>query len=160
MTIAKSRSAGCGHALHKGTLAGVLRAIIAFGLLPMFVSVAALTAQAYEIVQQKGVDQSVDYKNLEKYGAWDDRNYELTKEDVELLEEAFAKGNEPAGPLPAWFRVKVRREAGIPPDRRVEYRNLLNIFLQQEGGWRLDNKYYKGTKLEGGRYKVITGENG
>lgn len=146
--------------LHKETLAGVLRAIIAFGLLLMFVSVAALTAHAYEIVQQKGVDQRVDYKSLEKYGAWDDRNYELTKEDVELLEEIFAKGNEPVGPLPAWFRVKVRREASIPPDRRVEYRNLLNIFLQQEGGWRIDNKYYKGTKLEGGQYKVITGGNG
>jgi hypothetical protein len=159
MTIAKSRSAWCGHALHKGTLSGVLRAIIAFGLLPMFVSVAAPTAHTYEIVQQKGVDQRVDYKSLEKYGAWDDRNYELTKEDVELLEEAFAKDNEPAGPLPAWFRVKVRREAGLAPDRRVEYRNLLNIFLQQEGGWRIGNKYYKETKLEDGRYKVITGEN-
>src|SRR4051794_12490131 len=125
----------------------------------MALSFSASVADAYEIVQQKGVDQRVDYKSLEKYGAWDDRNYALKKEDVDLLEGAFRKGGETAGPLPAWFRVKLRRESGFSPDKKVEYRNYLNIFLQQEGGWRIDDKYYRGTRVEGNQYKVITGGN-
>jgi hypothetical protein len=116
-------------------------------------------ADAYEIVQQKGVDPRVDYKSLEKYGAWDDRNYELKKEDIDLLDEAFRKGSETAGPLPAWFRVKLRRESALPADRKIEYRNYLNIFLNQEGGWLIEGKYYRGTKVRGDQHKVITGES-
>jgi hypothetical protein len=137
----------------------LLAALIAFASLGTFVNIAASAANAYEIVQEKGVDSRVDYKSLEKFGAWDDRNYQLTKEDVDLLDEAFRKGNEPSGPLPAWFRVKLRRETGAPADKRIEYRNHLNIFMQQEGGWRIDDEYYKGTTVEEGRYKVITKEN-
>jgi hypothetical protein len=121
----------------------------------MFICFTTPAAHAYEIVQAKGADPRVDYKSLEKFGAWDDRNYQLPKEDVDLLEAAFRNGNEPAGPLPAWFRVKLRREAGIGADKRIESRVHLNIFLQQEGGWRIDDKYYKNTKVEDGRYKVI-----
>ena len=47
----------------------------------MLVSITAEMAFAYEIVQAKGVDPLVDYKSLEKYGAWADRNYQLTNED-------------------------------------------------------------------------------
>jgi len=125
----------------------------------MTLSFSASVADAYEIVQQKGVDPRVDYKSLEKYGAWDDRNYELKKEDVDLLEKALRKGAETAGPLPAWFRVKLRREAGLRADQKVEYRNYLNIFLNQEGGWLIEGKHYRGTKVQGDQYKVMTGES-
>src|SRR4051812_6571297 len=98
----------------------IIRRLTTCILLVMTLSFSASVADAYEIVQQKGVDPRVDYKSLEKYGAWDDRNYELKKEDVDLLEKALRKGAETAGPLPAWFRVKLRREAGLRADQKVE----------------------------------------
>src|SRR4051812_42710886 len=96
-------------------------------------------SNAYEIVQNRGVDQRVDYKKLANIGAWDDRNYSLTLEDVRLLSE-----NEPVSPLPAFYRVKLKREAGLRADMPVEYnRSQLNHFLQEYGGFEVNGKIYR-----------------
>jgi hypothetical protein len=53
-----------------------------------------------------GVDPSVDYAALTQFGPWDDRNYQLTKEDIAILpkDDRFVPG------VPAFFKVKKRNE--------------------------------------------------
>ncbi|MEM8931662.1 MAG: hypothetical protein AAGE94_10820, partial [Acidobacteriota bacterium] len=38
-----------------------------------------------QIQQARGVDATLDYASLYRFGPWDDRNYQLTAEDLELL---------------------------------------------------------------------------
>jgi hypothetical protein len=126
-------------------------ALTVFAPLTMMVfPVSALNA--YEVKQELGVDQRVDYKKLGEIGAWDDRNYTLTLEDVRLLAE-----NEPVDPLPAWYRVKLRRDAGIPAGMPVPYnRSHLNHFLQEYGGFEINGKTYRKTRMQAGKYEVVT----
>ncbi|MEM8960327.1 MAG: hypothetical protein AAGD38_02515, partial [Acidobacteriota bacterium] len=42
-------------------------------------------AGAQDIKQNRGVDIRVDYADLTKLGPWDDRNYDLTLEDLAVL---------------------------------------------------------------------------
>ncbi len=58
------------------------------------------------ITQTKGVDQSVDYASLRRFGPWDDRNYALTKADVALLpaDDEYRHG------VPAFFKILKRKE--------------------------------------------------
>ncbi len=71
-------------------------------------SAAAAAAPAnVEIVQSRGVDQRVDYSALAKFGPWDDRNYELTAQDLKVL----APNEQELHPqIPAFFRVELRKE--------------------------------------------------
>ena len=57
-------------------------------------------------INSLGVDPSVDYKALTQFGPWDDRNYQLTKQDIAILpkEDRFVPG------VPAFFKVKKRNE--------------------------------------------------
>ena len=59
------------------------------------------------IVQSKGVDQSVDYASLRRFGPWDDRNYQLTAADIRLLpaDDEYRHG------VPAFFKILKRKEA-------------------------------------------------
>lgn len=54
----------------------------------------------------RGVDPSLDYKVTLKFGPWDDRNYELRKEDLDILppNDRYLPG------VPAFFKVLKRRE--------------------------------------------------
>lgn len=56
--------------------------------------------------QQLGADPSVEYRSLIKYGPWDDRNYQLRAQDLQLLPEddRFVPG------VPAFFKVQKRAE--------------------------------------------------
>lgn len=58
------------------------------------------------IVQSKGVDQSVDYAELRRFGPWDDRNYALTKADLAMLpaDDEYRFG------VPAFFKILKRKE--------------------------------------------------
>ncbi len=67
----------------------------------------ASSAWAQVIDQALGVDQSVNYRSLTQFGPWDDRNYQLTQADLDLLSADEA---EQADPIPAFFRVELRRE--------------------------------------------------
>ena len=62
---------------------------------------------AQNIDQSRGVDPRVDYESLTRYGPWDDRNYGLMLEDIELL---APNEHELKNPIPAFFRVEMRRE--------------------------------------------------
>lgn len=76
-------------------------ACIVFGLVAMTAGVPA-----QDIQQSKGVDTRVDYRALTRLGPWDDRNYNLTAEDLRLLVPNEAELN--CG-IPAFYRVELRR---------------------------------------------------
>jgi hypothetical protein len=82
------------------------------GLALLFVSAVSAqnekspVAPAVEIVQSRGADPRVDYASLTRYGPWDDRNYDLTSEDIALL----PKHDQYLRRVPAFFKVLKRKE--------------------------------------------------
>ncbi|MCP3961635.1 MAG: hypothetical protein GY719_27660 [bacterium] len=123
-------------------------------------ALVALPALGQTIVQSKGVDARVDYASLDRVGPWDDRNYQLTKDDLALLadneEELYVL-------VPAFFRVELRRER---PDMLrsgpVQYpRSSLPWFQLRHGGYQVDGKLYRAVSYENGVYKVdMTSDKG
>lgn len=115
---------------------------------------AMRVALAQEIDQLKGVDSRVDYAALTNLGPWDDRNYNLTLEDLALLAPA---GEEPREATPAFFRVQMRR--AWPALRRsgpAQYpRSALNIFRAQYGGYLVGGRLYPGAEWDDSRYQVV-----
>lgn len=86
-----------------------------------------------QIDQKLGVDQSVDYSSLVKFGPWDDRNYKLTTDDLSYLS---ANEAELRDPIPAFFRVELRKE--MPWLRKtgpVQYpRSAVQLLQNRHGG--------------------------
>ncbi len=125
---------------------------IALSLLALLLVAAPAGAQA-PIRQSRGVDPGVDYRSLTRYGPWDDRNYQLTAEDLALLPEWESQLDEP---LPAFFRVLMRRSQPELARRRLPYpRSALNVFLQQYGGYLVEGRLYRGVERVGGELRVI-----
>ena len=89
-------------------------------------------SKSVNIFQACGVDQRVDYIALTKFGPWDDRNYRLTAEDLEYL---APDEDELHIPIPAFFRVDLRRE--MPQLRRsgpAQYpRSAVPLFKNRYG---------------------------
>ncbi|MGB0133102.1 proprotein convertase P-domain-containing protein [Dokdonella sp.] len=84
------------------------------------------------IVQAQGVDQSVDYASLRRFGPWDDRNYALTQADIAVLpaDDEYRHG------VPAFFKIEKRREMaaeGYPIEDHYP-RELDKDFLIRYGG--------------------------
>ncbi len=80
-----------------------------------------------------GVDSSVDYTSLSKFGPWDDRNYQLTRQDVAMLpkNDRFVPG------VPAFFKVQKRKEMsaqGFPLQFEVYPREVNKEFEIRFGG--------------------------
>jgi hypothetical protein len=67
---------------------------------------AVFRGDALEIRQEKGADQRVKYENLTRLGPWDDRNYKLTLEDLEVF---TADEYELQPGMPAFYRVELRK---------------------------------------------------
>lgn len=116
-----------------------------------------MVGQEYEIVQSRGADPSVDYASLTRFGPWDDRNYDLTAADLEVLPPAE---REIVVPIPAFFRVLMRKANPDLPDNPSAYgRNATQIFFHQYGGYLIDGMLYKNARLEGSgsdaRYVVV-----
>jgi len=88
---------------------------------------------AQNIEQTRGADQRVNYPDLARIGPWDDRNYDLTAEDLEWLGDD--EETSPSG-IPAFFKVELRKE--FPNLRRrgeAQYpRAALQIFKIRYGG--------------------------
>lgn len=111
-----------------------------FGFILAIVAVlvtSAAPAVAQLIDNTRGVDPDLDYASLTKYGPWDDRNYQLTREDLEWLAPNEA---ELAIHIPAFFRVEWRK---ANPDMRrtgpAQYpRSAPEIFRQMYGGILID----------------------
>ncbi|MEM7084458.1 MAG: thrombospondin type 3 repeat-containing protein, partial [Pseudomonadota bacterium] len=80
----------------------------AFGLTPWVSAVAAeiFGMPAARVEQNRGVDQSVNYERVARLGLWDDRNYQLTADDLKYLspDEGLVSSK-----IPAFFRVELRK---------------------------------------------------
>lgn len=94
--------------------------------------VAQDESESLDVVQSCGVDPSVDYRALLKFGPWDDRNYELTAEDLEYL---APNEHELHDPIPAFFRVELREEMPyLAREGPVQYpRSAVPLFQQRHG---------------------------
>jgi hypothetical protein len=123
----------------------------------VFVLLLAGAATAQTIVQSRGVDARVDYAALADYGPWDDRNYELTADDLELLGENEIELSVRA---PLFFRIELRRRFGnLPATGSVQYpRSTLPRFFTEYGGFLIDGMLYRTARLVDGRFLVDTSE--
>lgn len=111
-------------------------------------------AYAQPIDNSRGVDASVDYQALASVGAWDDRNYLLTQEDIALLSDNEA---EQFTPIPAFYRVQLRREfPGLLRTGPVQYPlSGFNYFLLRYEGFLIDGLIYRGLRRNDERFEVI-----
>jgi len=121
----------------------------------VIVLLVAASAPAQTIVQSRGVDARVDYASLADYGPWDDRNYQLTQDDLALLGEGERDLSVRA---PLFFRIELRERFGnLPTTGPVQYpRSTLPRFLTEYGGFLIDGMLYRNAKLVGDRYVVDT----
>ena len=100
----------------------------------------------------RGVDPTVDYGSLVFFGPWDDRNYQLHREDLSLLAADEAAIREP---LPAFFRVALRRARPELARAAARYPlHGLNVFRQRFGGYLVEGRHYRRATRHGGRYWV------
>ena len=85
------------------------------------------------IDQSLGVDQRVNYQDLAKYAPWDDRNYQVTKEDLKWLADNEL---ELFPGIPVFFRVELRKEfPSLLKTGPVQYpRAALQLFYLRYGG--------------------------
>ncbi|WP_395375382.1 hypothetical protein [Marinicella sp. W31] len=97
---------------------------------------AFITAQA-EIRQELGVDQRVNYADLTKYGPWDDRNYQVTLEDLAVI----PANDQYLANVPVFFKVLARKDN--PKIGEFYPRSLYQAFLIHYGGLMVDGIWYK-----------------
>lgn len=81
-----------------------------------------------QIEQALGVDQSVEYSSLVKFGPWDDRNYQLTTQDIKLLPD----DDQYLANVPAFFKVTMRKE--MPHLGAFYPRSTYQLFQIRHGG--------------------------
>ncbi|MEM7351555.1 MAG: sialidase family protein [Acidobacteriota bacterium] len=107
-------------------------------------------AASWKIVQTRGVDGRVDYASLVRFGPWDDRNYQLTQEDLALLSPTE---EEVLDPIPAFFRVELRK--AMPNLMRTgpaQYpHSAVPYFRNKYGGFLIEGKIHTAVRrVEGG----------
>ena len=117
----------------------LLRAAACAALIASIPFSGAWAADAPRIDQARGADQRVDYASLQRFGPWDDRNYALTRDDLRLLARNEA---ELADPIPAFFRVELRREfPDLPRTGIVQYpRAAVPLFQLRHKGLMRDGR--------------------
>ncbi|MEM7587235.1 MAG: sialidase family protein [Acidobacteriota bacterium] len=115
---------------------------------------SAGVAQAQQIHQERGVDARVDYGSLTKIGPWDDRNYELTQDDLAILPEDEHRLTDP---VPAFFRVGIRKHWREKRGRELKIypRSALQSFRLMFGGYLIEGKLYRKVTREDGRFRII-----
>lgn len=121
--------------------------------LACLVQLLASAAYAQTIVQTRGVDSQVDYASLTRFGPWDDRNYQLTKSDLELLADNEA---ELVNLIPVFYRVELRR-LGLPRSGPVQYPlSDLPAFFVNHHGYLVDGKLYRSARRRpDGRFEIL-----
>ncbi|MEM7352881.1 MAG: sialidase family protein [Acidobacteriota bacterium] len=118
-------------------------------------ALGSLPANAQTVAQNRGTDARVDYASLKQFGPWDDRNYQLTAEDLELLAD---NEKDLYVLVPAFFRVELRRERpNMLREGPVQYpRSSLPWFKNLYGGYLVDGRLYKAVRYQNGLYEVDT----
>ncbi len=113
----------------------------------------AVSAQAQPIFQHKGVDARVDYASLTKLGPWDDRNYQLTTDDLTLL---APNEEELHYAIPAFYRVELRKTLpDLPRTGLSQYPlSASQLFKKKYGGYEIEGKRYASARRVEGRYEV------
>ncbi|HKV06642.1 MAG TPA: Ig-like domain-containing protein [Thermoanaerobaculia bacterium] len=117
-------------------------------------AVLSAAAVAQPVDRGQGVDPRVDYPSFTEIGPWDDRNYRVTKEDLDQL---APNERELKDPIPVFFRIELRRaNPGMLRAGPAQYpRSALQIFEQKYGGYLIKNRLYKKVTLKNGRFEVI-----
>ncbi len=100
-----------------------------------FLAASSISFAAIE--QSLGLDQRVDYTSLTKYGPWDDRNYNVTKEDLDLL----PADDQYLANVPVFFKIEKRKE--LPDLGKFYPRSTLQHFQILHGGLIVDGIWYK-----------------
>lgn len=115
---------------------------------------AQASAVKVRIDVSRGLDSSVDYVSLTEIGPWDDRNYELTAEDLALL---APNEREQHDAIPVFFRVEMRRaNPALRREGEGQYpRSALQIFYLLHGGYLIDGQLYRRAVRTGATYTVI-----
>ena len=103
---------------------------------------AAAAIQGQAIDPKRGTDPKVDYASLTKIGPWDDRNYSLTRADLDLLS---AEEAEQRALVPAFYRVELRkRYPDLPKTGSHQYpRSTMPRFRIEHGGYLIDGRLYR-----------------
>ncbi len=90
----------------------------------------------------RGVDSSVDYEALQRIAPWDDRNYQLTAEDVAVLGPYEEEATEA---IPAFYRVYLRKNWTFLTEGPAQYpRSAYPGFLIEYGGYLHQGNLYRG----------------
>lgn len=99
----------------------------------------------------RGFDPRVDYRRLAELGPWDDRNYDLTLEDLRVLSPDESQIRDRT---PAFFRVRMRQ--AWPELRKTgpaQYpRHAYVIFRQMFGGYLVNDVLYASAERVDGRW--------
>lgn len=106
-----------------------------------------------KIQAERGADARVDYPSLTQLGPWDDRNYSLTRADLEVLSpnEADARAL-----IPAFYRVELRKRY---PDLKTtglhQYPHSAKArFRVEHGGYLVGDQLYRKSKRVGGEFQI------
>ena len=115
---------------------------------------SSLGLRAQSIDQSKGRDPNVDYSSLALFGPWDDRNYDLDREDVALLAPA-AKEFAQSEAIPAFYRVELRREFIFAHSGPVMYpRSGLPSFFNKYRGYLVEGRFFRAASRQADRWQV------
>ena len=104
------------------------------------------TVNSQDINNSYGVDTRIDYETLTNFGPWDDRNYDLTLEDLSYLSDEESEIKEM---VPAFYRVLFRKN--YPNSKKSgsgQYpRSFFNYYKMRYGGYLINGKLYSYLKI-------------
>ncbi|MEM7586598.1 MAG: sialidase family protein, partial [Acidobacteriota bacterium] len=125
-------------------------------LLPaaLILIVCSSVASAQAIDPSRGVDARVDYRALTEIGPWDDRNYQLTQDDLALLSD---NESELRQAIPAFYRVQLRKQIpNLLTEGPVQYpHSAMPHFYLEHGGYLIDGQYYRGVERRDNKFHVL-----
>ena len=111
---------------------------------------------SHNIDNALGYDSRVNYPSLKEFGPWDDRNYNLTLEDLSWLSDNESELKEM---VPAFYRVLFRKKyTDTPKFGKVQYpRSFYNYFKLRYDGYLIDGIIYDSVKWDKDRnfFEVI-----
>ncbi len=111
-------------------------------------------ARTVAVERSRGVDARVDYAALLALGPWDDRNYELTLEDLSVLSPTE---REQHVAIPAFYRVRLRQALpDLPRTGEAQYpRHTLHRFRDAYGGYLVNGRLYREVTWSGSHFEVV-----